>query len=769
MTKLALAMIVKGSDLEAQSLQNCLESIAPHVDGIFITITQPNEKVQKVAEFFGAQISHFEWCNDFAAARNFNFSQVTKDFTHILWLDADDTVTGGEHLRDIIKENPGVDIFALLYAYHFDKYGMCDVAHWKTQLVKNDGCVTWKGSLHENFDNNRDVSTFAIEPELVLRVHHTTDERVAIASERNVQVALIDVAANPKDPRSYWNLGNSFFGAGKHEQSLKTFTKFLEMSQSEDEKYVALLRMAESAKSMGDDQKAIEYYQMAIGKKPKYPDAYYNLGQLYCSLDRWEEALESVAEGLTKQPPTKDIIVFNPRDYDYNPLMLMAKIYWELNAPEHSLIALQACKKIYPKNEALDNMIKIAQEETDTQKIIKGYVAKVEEAPTNQEKKEIIAQIPEEYWEHPMVCYLRNNVDIKDTSSGKEVTYFCGNTTHEWNPDTLKVGVGGSEEAVIHLSRQLAKKGYEVTVYNNCGKGGVWDGVTYKPWYLYNARAKTDITILWRQARSVDWGLNSDKIFIDVHDVIKAGEFNEERLKKITKIMVKSQAHREIFPEVHDDKIAIVPNGIVPDDFKKKPKRDPYLIINTSSPDRSLSAFSRIFKKIKEIEPKAKAKWAYGFGVFDATHKNDKDMMAWKASVLKQAEEAGVEVLGKISHAQIANLTLTAGVFLYPTTFYEIDCISARKAQLGGCIPVTSDFAALKTTNEKGIKVHSSKTKDDWCPPYTWDFGDKENDPLYVEAAIEMMRNPIDREPLKEWAKGFNWESISNQWEHVLR
>ena len=53
-----------------------------------------------------------------------------------------------------------------------------------------------------------------------------------------------------------------------------------------------------------------------------------------------------------------------------------------------------------------------------------------------------------------------------------------------YDGDTLKTrGLGGSESAVILLSKNLAAAGFDVTVFNNCidkeSKEGVFDGVKY--------------------------------------------------------------------------------------------------------------------------------------------------------------------------------------------------------------------------------------------------------------------------------------------------
>ena len=54
-----------------------------------------------------------------------------------------------------------------------------------------------------------------------------------------------------------------------------------------------------------------------------------------------------------------------------------------------------------------------------------------------------------------------------------------------YDGDTLhKQGLGGSESAVILMSRELVKLGFEVTVFNNCldstnSSPGIYDGVRY--------------------------------------------------------------------------------------------------------------------------------------------------------------------------------------------------------------------------------------------------------------------------------------------------
>jgi glycosyltransferase involved in cell wall biosynthesis len=83
--QLSLAMIVKN---EARCLARCLQSVRSIVDEMVIVDTGSTDSTVGIANDFGAKILHFDWVNDFSAARNFALDQATGDW--ILVLDADE-------------------------------------------------------------------------------------------------------------------------------------------------------------------------------------------------------------------------------------------------------------------------------------------------------------------------------------------------------------------------------------------------------------------------------------------------------------------------------------------------------------------------------------------------------------------------------------------------------------------------------------------------------------------------------------------------------
>jgi tetratricopeptide (TPR) repeat protein len=94
--RLSLCMIVKD---EAQNLGRCLASAQAWVDEIIVVDTGSTDETVAIAESFGAKVSHFPWCNDFAAARNYSLSLASGAW--ILVLDADEElVVQPNHSQD---------------------------------------------------------------------------------------------------------------------------------------------------------------------------------------------------------------------------------------------------------------------------------------------------------------------------------------------------------------------------------------------------------------------------------------------------------------------------------------------------------------------------------------------------------------------------------------------------------------------------------------------------------------------------------------------
>lgn len=66
--KLSLCLIVKN---EEKYLERCLKSLRNYVDEIIITDTGSADTTVEIAKKYTDKVYHFEWIDDFSAARNF--------------------------------------------------------------------------------------------------------------------------------------------------------------------------------------------------------------------------------------------------------------------------------------------------------------------------------------------------------------------------------------------------------------------------------------------------------------------------------------------------------------------------------------------------------------------------------------------------------------------------------------------------------------------------------------------------------------------------
>lgn len=85
---LSLCMIVKN---EEASLPQVLETVQPIVDEMVILDTGSSDRTVEIAQAYGARVYHFQWCNDFSAARNHALQYVRGRW--VLVLDADEVLT----------------------------------------------------------------------------------------------------------------------------------------------------------------------------------------------------------------------------------------------------------------------------------------------------------------------------------------------------------------------------------------------------------------------------------------------------------------------------------------------------------------------------------------------------------------------------------------------------------------------------------------------------------------------------------------------------
>lgn len=771
--KLAVILIVKGTDDEATLLQNCLNSVEAYADGIFININskdgqKPSQKVIDVADSFTNNVILTTWKEDFAKARNENLAQVPNYFTHVMWLDTDDTVDKPHKIKEVLAAAPSVDCLFVDYEYDHDEDGNPTTVHLIGRIIKNNGSHKWKGSIHETLIETRGVNQGSTRDFKV--VHHASGDRIAQSYARNIAMleAQLENEGDEPDPRTFYYLGCTYIDAGNAERAKELLANYLILSGWDQERSQALTKLGNIHLSEGNTTEAKRCFAVAIAEDPDNPEPRVNLGSLELELQQYHKARRHLEYVETME---KDLTTLerNPMSYTLRTHLLLVDTYVGLGGKFLDKAVEQGEKALkYTKNKDIKKYVKTIKKVVEDKSLLENFATVARALKKNKQEAEIkflLEAVPKQLDDNPLIVQMRNQ-NGPFTWPEKSVVIFTGDTVVEkWGPWSLKEGVGGSEEAVIRLSQHLRDLGYKVVVYGKPSeRAGEYDGVQWRNFWEVNLDDNYDIFIGWRNPALFDRKIKSRKSYLWLHDVMEKGEFTEERLANLDRVMVLSDYHRSLFPMIPDKKIFLTANGIDPADFEKedgKHKRDPHKLVYMSSHVRGLAYLYKIWPDIKKAVPEATLDVFYGRETYDAVHKGNPERMQWMDGMQKQAKDLdGVTDHGKISQDRIVQEIFKSAIWPYPCPWPEIYAITAMKAQAGGAIPVTTDYAALAETVQFGYKHH--------VPNEVSEFTDDELE-IYKEKLIWWMTHPEEQEKIRgdmmAWARTNSWRKVAEDWD----
>jgi len=367
----------------------------------------------------------------------------------------------------------------------------------------------------------------------------------------------------------------------------------------------------------------------------------------------------------------------------------------------------------------------------------------------------LFKSIPTHLKKHELLIQLRNQHLRPKLWASDEIEIYCGQAWEDWAAPSVINGIGGSEEAVIYLSKELVKLGWKVTVYCSCGElEGTYEGVEYKQYFEFNPRDDHNIVISWRNNIFTE-GFSAKKKYVWLHDVMPKGSYTE--LNTFDKLIVLSEFHKSVI-DAPDDKKYVSSNGVNLADFREsKEVRNPHRMIYTSSYDRGIEHLLKRWADVRKEVPDAELHLFYGWNTYDEMMKVGRRPVEYRQYMTKLMEQEGVFEHGRVGHKRLLKEFNKSGIYIYPSHFDEISCISAMKAQECGCVPVVFDYAALKETVKSGIKIEGIATNEN-------------NMDEYITKLIAVLKDTDNQEALRKDIpkKIFGWDSVAKKWSEDL-
>ena len=382
-----------------------------------------------------------------------------------------------------------------------------------------------------------------------------------------------------------------------------------------------------------------------------------------------------------------------------------------------------------------------------------------------------------------------------------KIVFWLGPSVEKWDPVTaLETGIGGSETAAIHMSRELALLGHEVAVYANIDKSCSIIGVDEAcrnsvdvEWLPYNkmwARLPCDLFISSRSPDARQRLLpHCRHAWLWVHDLHCGPDWDNVIGTFYDKILCLSSWARgkflEYYPRVDPAKVVQTQNtvdgslfanrttsesvgyGKVPTTWRPGLQHErwslgqiPLRATFSSSPDRGLSKLLDLWPKICKLASFPRNPYGpelhvyYGFETWaKMAELQDRREDHVKISLLfeKMEQTPGVIYHGRAGQATIALSHLQSPLWLYPSDFLETSCITAMEAQAAGSKVVATRCGALPETVTAGYLVEGPTS----APDYDERFLANVREALVDDSCFVLNPTP--------------WSAVAKQWDTWLK
>jgi glycosyltransferase involved in cell wall biosynthesis len=288
-----------------------------------------------------------------------------------------------------------------------------------------------------------------------------------------------------------------------------------------------------------------------------------------------------------------------------------------------------------------------------------------------------------------------------------------------------KRGLGGSESAVILISKELAKIGFDVTVYNNCidsqASPGMYDGVKYIdhtqideyddnydvvfssrsvfpffPGSIYHFIPKSKWKVLWMHDTFCKGDENLEEMVVSglINEVFTLSDFhtnytlnNEHGKKRMFDVL----KHRNF--QTRNGAVKYI-NEV---DLSKK---DPNHFVYNASVTKGLKPLLQlIWPDVKRLIPDAHLTVIGGYYRFrdgSEPDEQEKDLVNFRED--ERYKQLSVSFTGVIKQQEIAEILSNATYMIYPADFPETFGISTLESLLYKTPLITCRFGALEET-----------------------------------------------------------------------
>lgn len=291
---------------EENNIEYCLSHLKSVVNEQIVVDTGSTDRTVEIAESLGAKVFHFDWINDFSAARNFALDKAKGDW--ILFLDCDeyfseDSVTSIKEIINSTSRFKDVDgIMCELINIDQNKNVLSTMSNISPRIFKNKDYLRFNNKVHEILTNinNLESKVSLLNASKILKIFHTGYDKKEVLlknkNERNILLLQKELEENPKNSKLCLYYSKQLRSEEKYNEALDYCLKsyeYMDNTKFSDYYYEIYSNIMINMIALSMPYEDIKnIYEEAICKYSDYPDYYMYMGKACLKNNKVLEAVD---------------------------------------------------------------------------------------------------------------------------------------------------------------------------------------------------------------------------------------------------------------------------------------------------------------------------------------------------------------------------------------------------------------------------------------------------------------------------------------------
>lgn len=288
--RLSQCMIVKD---EEKNIERALAWGRDLVYEQIVVDTGSTDRTVELAQAMGAKVYHFQWIDDFAAAKNYAISKASGDW--IAFLDADEYFPQEEakKLMPLLNQLARTRYYVMLTSWmHVNRDEKIFAGGVQTRIFKRMEGLQYKKRIHEELElNGGNIIGYTVDASNELAIFHSgydlDSSEDKQKGERNARLILMELEEHPDDYDMMGYLGDAYYSVrGNNERAEQWYRKSIDLMPGHIDEYdvrsaVTFWKLMTILYKKDDEKALIEVYEKAVRLIPKESDYDYVAGKFY--------------------------------------------------------------------------------------------------------------------------------------------------------------------------------------------------------------------------------------------------------------------------------------------------------------------------------------------------------------------------------------------------------------------------------------------------------------------------------------------------------